>query len=371
MDTKQKTAVTAGGVAAGSLLLWWLLRKKAFGFTLKIINPPQGTVYWATEGGMFQLDQAWYYSGEVFEPQYLQINFLDTNYECPTGDPGCDGANCWFAPENGKHYLLDCADCTITEGDEPENGHPTPDEPDLLSLSPIVTKPAAEYWPDTKWYLPKPWQTGQFSVNPHYWLWLYIENIQNIVFSLEVPQAIAPLNNPDGEYTYHGTQENYDTPEGTQSRFGPSKAIWGVGAMSPGEYPISGKIGAMQLLDGDQLGPPQVWYDLGIVGKLVVEESYWFQLQNLVCPASAPAGSTVQVSIDVRNTGIEAGTCDVICVSRRSDGGQLVQQQTVTVAPGVSLTVTFLVPTAGGYVITPVGISIPGFGGTGCDIVMT
>ncbi|GAI62920.1 unnamed protein product, partial [marine sediment metagenome] len=117
------------------------------GFSLMIKNPPAGTVYWATEKGLFKLSEAAWWL-ETPAPWDIHIVFLNASYECPSGDPGCEGVECSFAPEDGHHYLIDCSTCQITENPTPPPGPPpVPTEPGIVSVNIPSAKACGGFMP--------------------------------------------------------------------------------------------------------------------------------------------------------------------------------------------------------------------------------
>jgi len=258
-------------------------------FSARIINPPDGTTYWAIEQGMFSVEEVWWYMGPALSPFQLHVVFLNDNYQCPIGDPSCEGKDFDFAPEDGGHYILDCSTGEAPPDPEPPPEPPPPPpvaDPELIALNLPSVPSGSEFYPEYTLFLPKIWKGGK----PVYEITFSIIDLEypraspnNIVSLKALPgtnyyqERGISLINPDDIYQCHGRRIlNYQW-DSAIAEWRDSFGWWGSRPkepMKPGIYTVNGKIMASRFLGGVstsyEYGAPQVFYDLGVVGELTV-----------------------------------------------------------------------------------------------------
>jgi len=242
------------------------------GFSLMVKNPPGGTTYWVVSAGMFQLSEAWWYRDKTPAPYWLRIVFLNSNYQCPTGDPDCEGIDVWFAPEDGHHYLIDATALAVMENPSPPSEPPpTPtDEPRFISFSaPSQVSPGENISVTSTWFLPVPWKTVD---TPVYTLVLYLpkESTTKAMDSTQIIHraTVLPHYCPYNPYVegYLNGSKNYTFTTTT----------WNLHKLYTilGTYPIYAVCGVSNLIrcsseDWEYTVPGQA-YNFGIVGQMKV-----------------------------------------------------------------------------------------------------
>ena len=231
---------------------------EAMTFSIMIFNPPAGTRYWVTKDGIFGLDKAWWYQGPFVSSYDIAITFLDENYNCPSGDPGCDGVECTIHPENGKSYSLNVATCELTEGPPPPPPPPPGDTPYLVEINlPESVQAGVEFPLRTVWFLPDPWENR----TPKYIMWVYDYDGEDYTYLAMLdayPLACQPL--PDGSSK---PTVWLDRPDATYEINSIAKVN------RPGIYHIKAAVRASRMVGECETTVPQVWYEFE-VGDLEV-----------------------------------------------------------------------------------------------------
>lgn len=266
------------------------------GFSLMIENPVSGAAYWladfpysAYEGkiALREIDEAGWITQEAPGMDSIRILFLDANYQCPAGDPYCEGLIFYLLFEDGHHYILDCSTGELRENPSPPSMPEVPiGEPSLIDIALPAVPSGGEFWPEATIYLPK-----VLGENQYYAFSAVIEVIEGIdikgregvktvpilsavyvapsIREMEISQfgvtAYLPLDSPDAVYHVRGLE----FPASTPSR--PATV-----PLPPGSYPVRATIRSSYALwvpgpaGGIGITQPQRDFDLGIVGMLEV-----------------------------------------------------------------------------------------------------
>jgi len=381
MPDRKKAAAIIGAGAGIAGLLYLTTRAKAppevppeappevppfAGFSLMITNPPEGTAYWGVEQGLFSLGEAAWWT-EAPASVTLQIYFLDANYECPIGDPDCEGIEVSFRPQDGQHYLVDCATGEVMENPTPPAGPPPPPtEPSLISADIPPTKVGEGFMPKITLYLPDQKATSyRFTMGIKDWGdFRTVEFLpSDFIPYLEDPEQYRPLNNPEGVYeitgclTYIGEwPEGYWTfdeclPICSVRRGGRPGSCGRSGTwLPPGDYSVTGRIRTNHVFkSGTEIyyTVPQAVYDLGVIGILTVEPGVWLELSNFRYPSYVAEGELVTLSVDVTNRGTEPAVAEVnFRTGYVTEGGGYTHSEVASVSPGETTTVswTFQMP---------------------------
>ena len=330
------------------------------GFSLMITNPPAGTTYWAIEQGIFSLNEAAWWTVTP-APWHIHIVFLNSSYECPSGDPGCEGVECYFAPEDGHHYLLDVSTCQKTENPNPPSGPPPePTDPSVVSVNIPPTQAGGGFTPRIQLYLPDPGGTSyMFTMSIQGKAFRTVEFLPPaFIGHLQDSSQYQPLDNPDGLYEIAGCLVYVgEWPEGGYT-FAECPAACGNHScgeegdawLPPGVYPVSASIRTSHVFmsEGEMYYTvPQFNYDLGEIGVLVVEQGAWLEISNFSYPSSVREGGSVTLAVDVTNSGSVAATPEVqFRTGYVEEGGGYSHSETATVNPGQTKRVswTFSMP---------------------------
>ncbi len=137
------------------------------GFSLMIENPVAGAAYWLADfpysaytgkTDLLPVDRAGWITQEAPGMDYIRIQFVDSNYQCPEGDPNCEGLIFYCFFEDGHHYILDCATGELRENPSPPipPEEPLPDEPQILDVDIPAVQSGAGFDIAATAFLPKP-----------------------------------------------------------------------------------------------------------------------------------------------------------------------------------------------------------------------
>ena len=196
----------------------------------------------------------------------------------------------------------------------------------------------------------------------------------NLMSLTQAPWMYLPLNAPNDIYTIQG--DNIGAGE-HQQIVGPCTLYYedwrgNVLPVPPGQYAVHREVFWAPAIYDPGIGDvhtieprfTETWDQVAIL-QVVMEDN--FVLENIGGPAEAVRGTQVTVSCDVRNSGVAAGSADVVYGSQLVYGGPFVwKTEAVTLGPGEvkTITYTFTVPISEyhGSGAADVWFEIPRFG---------
>jgi len=253
------------------------------GFSLMVENPVSGAAYWLADFpysaytgkiGMLPVGDAGWITQEAPGLDSIRILFLDASYQCPAGDPQCEGLVFHLLFEDGHHYILDCSTGELRENPSPPSMPEVPiGEPSLIDIALPAVSPGGEIWPEATIYLPI-----VLGENQAYAFSAVIEvaggtperpivkkvpilsaaYVAPALREMDISQfgvtAYLPLDSPDAVYHVRGLE--FPAPPGSypvKAKIRSSYAVWVPGP--------AGGIGMTQ---------PQRDFELGVVGVLEV-----------------------------------------------------------------------------------------------------
>ena len=273
------------------------------GFSLMIENPMSGAAYWfadfpfssyAEDIASIPVDEA----GWITEPapgrDTVRISFVDSSFQCPAGDPGCDGLLFDVLLENGHHYILDASTGELKENPIPPEPPEVSDEPHLVGANIPRVASDGDFYPAFDIYLP-PTPSTRYSV----FLTIPPDALPESGASQwgTIARYIEPSLQDAADYNYGVPDSGYTLPLDSQDNIYHTSGSWGLATIEefepviasweplwagydvgrlftrtplpPGNYPLVITIIAERWLSG-RIYTTVGTYDLGVVGRLVV-----------------------------------------------------------------------------------------------------
>jgi len=237
-------------------------------FSLRIVNPPEGTHFWfADKSGPYTLDQA-HYAPAPFHG-WIQFTFITKLYDCPVGDPHCEGKDCYLTAEAGKGYILDILTCNKDDDPDPPPPPPPPEgyEPEFREADwPATVNANQAFNIQSTWFLPDPWKLAD---PPKYMGYIYIDLRHKVgghwydrytLSELDAyPLECKPLDEGDSipeiwlnrESGIYTLSDSIDIP-------------------IPGTYTLHARVRGSKMVGNCMTTVPQQWYEFPNIGTIKV-----------------------------------------------------------------------------------------------------